>query len=1130
MNKLYLSRSRISFLLLLLVLIVSPSSYAANERMMHEESYGTYDAILKTKITISVTNQTISQILDQISKQYKIAIFQNNNQKDLSKRVSLKVHEATLGAVLDKLIEGTTLGYKVENKQIVIYPDPAKNSVEKAGRSSASNVQSKYIELSGVVVDQKGEPLIAVNIHVVGTTKGISTDEQGRYTLKLPSEGCKIKYSYIGYNDVILTYSKSREKQFAKVVMSESANNLNNIVVTGYFTKTKASLTGSQVMVKGDELRQVGSMNFMQALSAFEPSIRTVPNTEFGSDPNRVPEITIRGENGFDLRSSADDSRSNPNAPLYILDGIEVSATRVYDLDMNRIESFVILKDASATSLYGSRGANGVILISTIPPKEGKIKVTTNMNYTLSTPDLRDYNLMNSAEKLEYERLAGVYTSRTSSREEQIELDVKYSNRLAEVMRGVDTYWLSKPLRTSLNQRYNAFIEGGDASFRYGITLTYDNNKGVMKGSGREKYGINVSFNYNIGRKFIIKNDVTINDIEGYNSPYGAFSVYAMQNPNERLYDRATGELIRTFEYNNSVNPMVNATLPNIDKDKYTEFQDNFNMDWRINDNFRITGRASFTKTLGKTEKYLSPLSSTFDKETDANKKGSYTTMNKTDLRFDGNITASYNKTLFQKFSTNIGVGANVTTSENIGDGYTATGFLSDNMRFVQYAQQFKENSKPTGMYDKARLIGFFANANIGYENRYFVDMSFRTDGSSRFGRDSRFAPFWAVGAAWNVNKESWWKGDATLKLRSSVGSTGSVNFSADQAITKYRYSADYEYNGVYGAQLLGYGNPALRWQNTLQYNVGLDLTMWKNIVVFNIDAYIKQTQNLLLPIDVAPSTGFSSYTENLGSMENKGLDMRLRFNIIRDIKRDLNWNVTFALSHNKNKIKNLSNALEAMNEEANSNESVTGPRPLRTYQAGRSQSALMVVESLGIDPATGNEIFRKLNGDLTFVYDPKDKVIVGDTNPLIQGTIQSNLTFKGFNLYVVLAYEYGAKIYNSTLAQKVEGSSPLYNADKRVLYDRWKKPGDIALFKRIDDTSSPFQTTRLVQDNDFIRLQTLSLSYDVPKKYLEKIFIERAKVIFSTSDLFRLSTVRIERGTSYPFAQTYSLAFNLTF
>ena len=1080
------------------------------------------------RISISGHNWSLEKVFNEIQKQSGYLFFYSDKDLKKAHSISIDARKEDMKQVLDEIFLNQPLTYNIIGKTVVVKKAVATKppAVEEKNTGVAGVVVVQKI-ITGKVTDAEGTALEGVSVSVKGTKTGTSTDAKGQYSITVPDGTHVLMFTMVGFKPM---ERKVGTETIMDIILEKKSSDMGEVVISGYFAKTKSSVTGSQVTVTGDDLRKVGSVNFMQALNAFDPSVRMAPNTEFGSDPNRVPEITIRGENGFDLRSSADDARSNPNAPLYLLDGIEVSATRVYDLDMNRIESFVILKDASATSLYGSRGANGVILITTVPPKQGAIRVSVNANYIVSIPDLRDYNLMNATEKLEYERLAGVYTSRTNNREEQIGLDIKYNDRLGEVVRGVNTYWLSKPLRTSVNQRYNAFIEGGDRSFKYGINLNYDNDKGVMKGSGRERYGINVTFNYNIGRDFIIRNDVTVNNVEGSNSPYGSFSTYTLQNPIERIYDKSTGLMVRSFAFNNSVNPLVNAYLPNTDINKYTEIQDNFNMDWRINPNFRVTGRASLIKKITKSEAYLSPLSSVFDKETDAKKRGSYTIANRNNLDFDGNVTASYNNTFADKITTNLGIGSNITTLSAIGDGYTATGFLSDNMNFIQYAQQFKENSKPTGYFDKSRMIGFFANANIGYDSRYYVDLSFRTDGSSRFGKESRFAPFWSVGAAWNVNREKWWNSDATLKVRATTGSTGSVNFSADQAITKYQYNSMYEYNGVYGAQLLGYGNPALKWQNTIQNNIGIDLTMLNNFIVLNIDGYIKQTQNLLLPIDVAASTGFVSYTENLGSMENKGADMRMRLNLIRNNKEGLNWNVTLGVATNKNKIKNLSNALEAMNLEANSQANVTGPQPLRTYQAGRSQSALMVVESLGIDPATGNEIFRKLNGDLTFLYDPKDKIIVGDVNPSLLGTFQSNIIYKGFNLYFILAYEYGAKIYNATLAQKVEGASPYNNADKRVLYDRWKKPGDITLFKRIDDTSPTYQSTRLVQDNDFIRLQTLSLSYEVPKKMLENKRIERAKLILSTSDLFRISTVKIERGTAYPFAQTFSLSLNVTF
>lgn len=309
-------------------------------------------------------------------------------------------------------------------------------------------------------------------------------------------------------------------------------------------------------------------------------------------------------------------------------------------------------------------------------------------------------------------------------------------------------------------------------------------------------------------------------------------------------------------------------------------------------------------------------------------------------------------------------------------------------------------------------------------------------------------------------------------------------------------------------------------------------MNVWKNIITLNFDAYLERTENLLLNIDVAPSSGFTSYTENMGSMDNMGIEARLRLNLINDYANDLNWNVTLSMAHERNEIRKISNAMKAMNEQALDLEnSQSGSDVYRMYEVGRSQTALMVVRSLGIDPATGNEIYIKRDGSLTFEYDPNDKVEVGDTTPKLQGYFNSNLTWKGFNLYMSFNYEYGAKQYNSTLATKVEGADPYSNADRRVLYDRWKEPGDIAMFRRIDDTSVVYQSSRLVQKNNFLNMTSLSLSYDIPREMLKGNFgfIERCKFTFSMTDLFRISTIKQERGTSYPFARTMSLGFNLT-
>ena len=1070
-------------------------------------------------VTLHLERVSLEEVIQSLKLQTDYGFFYNIDSKDIKKMtsISLDVKNMALEDVLSQILKGTNLTYTIVNDVVILN---ARNSVVVNDSLGRNHV------LVGRVIDMNKEPLPGVTVRLESTNMGTATNFDGVFSFRLPVVNGKLILSFVGY--------KTKEVEFKlpsdtlKIVMEEEVKNVEEVVVTGYFTKAKESFTGSEVTIETEELKKVGALSITQELSAFDPSIRLAESLTNGSNPNVLPDITIRGENGFDLRANADDATTNPNAPLYILDGVEVSAERIYDMDINRVESITILKDASATALYGSRGSNGVIVLTTIRPKSGQIRVSLNANYNISVPDLRDYNLMNAEEKLEYERLAGLYES--TDYIEQRKLDELYNSRLEEVRKGVDTYWLSQPLTTSLNQRYSINFEGGDEYFRYGIDLRYDTDKGVMKQSGRDRLGINLTFNYNIGTNFFIRNDLSVDNVKAKNSPYNEFYLYANQNPYDRVYDE-NGKFVEKLS-SGDWNPLYNAHLPKKDMDTYTSIQDNFNIDWRIVPALRLQGRISYSRQFDKRDLFKSPESLDYSTETDPKKKGTYFRSNSQSDKFDGNLTLQYNK-VFGVHSLNVGVGSNMTESTEEGDSYTGVGFVNPDMVFIGAAISFAENSSPDGSYDKSRLVGFFGNVNYGYDNRYFLDLSFRTDGSSKFGRNSRFAPFWSVGVAWNVHKETFWSGDekSSLKLRASVGSTGTTNFTSDQALTQYLYQSTSEYNGIYGAVLSAYGNPSLKWQNTLQYNAGVEASVWRNMIVVNFDAYLKRTQNLLLDIDVAPSTGFSSYKENMGSIDNKGFEARLRFNLINDRSRDMTWNVTIAAAHNKNEIRKLSTAMKKMNEEALKSTNSKGDTTMfRLYEEGRSQSALMVVRSLGIDPATGNEIYIKKDGSLTYEYDVNDKVEVGDENPKFQGNVQTNFYWKGFNLYLLFNYEYGAKIYNTTLATKVEGADPLYNADKRVLYDRWKKAGDVAMFRRIDDTSDLYQTTRLVQDNNFINLSSLSLSYDVPQDILTRTFIERCKLTFSMTDVFRISSIKQERGTSYPFARSFSFALNLTF
>ncbi len=1065
------------------------------------------------RITYKCTDERLSTALNAVERLSGYYKLQFTSEDVELYRATVNLKSVTMDAALLELLKNTPLRYSVKDRFVRLFKPEVMHYGRKDGYAS------------GTVYDVDKEPAIGATVRIKGTNNGVATDVDGRYRIKA-DPGQVLVISYVGMKTVEKTFTGYGPVDI--YLQGSEDVTLKDVVVNGYYSRSKESYTGSEVTIKADQLKDLGATNVLSTLSAYNPSLRLTEQLDYGADPNHVPEVTLRGQSTFDLRGSAESSRNNPNGPLYIMDGIEVSAQTVYDYDINRIDNITILKDASATAMYGSRGANGVIVMTTKRPQPGKIKVDFSANYTVSVPDLRDYNLMNAKEKLEFERLAGRYIFAAGGLEGQLANDRLYNARLQEAARGVNTYWLSQPLRTSVYQKYSAILEGGDDHLRYQLNARYDNNAGVMKGSDRNNYGIGAVLDYNIGESFRVRNDLTISELNADNSPYGSFSLFTRQNPYDRIYDE-DGKMVQVLS-TNDINPLINATLAHKDRTSTTTWSDNFYLEWRFLNAFRLTARVSYTKALAQQEVFVSPNSPAYAEEQDIEKKGRATFFNSTETTLDGNILLSYYNTFRQAHTINVTLGTNFTDNSIHGQGFSATGFLNDNLANIHYAQQYAANSKPTDTSDISRLFGVLFNANYGLLERYYVDFSFRTDGSSKFGNDSRFAPFWSLGLAWNVHKEKFMNEDfSTLRLRASMGSTGNINFASSQAITRYYYQAGNVYLDSWGATLQGYGNSNLKWQQTMSYNLGFDLTLFKGRLAFYGDVYRKLTDNLLLPMNVAPSTGFTSYTENVGEVENMGWEARLSANWIKH--KDFSWTTTFSAFHNSNKIKKISNELAEMNKRNNmAADSNIGGTVVNQYENGNSTTAIYVVRSAGIDPATGNEVYVKRDGSLSFIYDYKDKIVVGDTEPEYNGNVINNLAWKGFNLYAVATYRVGGKSYNSTLATKVEGANPTYNADRRVLYDRWKEPGDHTMFRRIDDQSPVYQTSRFVQDNNSLVLSNLSLTYTVPKKFLGQFGIEYVKLIASSTDLFRISSIKQERGLSYPYARAFSFGLNVRF
>ena len=964
--------------------------------------------------------------------------------------------------------------------------------------------------IKGRVIDGKGEPLVGATVKLKGGNGVYFTDHNGNFEIITKKNREEITVTYLGHVSQTLFVFPGNE---TTIPLAADDTSLSEVVVTGFVNKSKVSFTGSQTTVQKDQLLSMGTKNVLESLQSFVPGLVIAENNLAGSNPNSRPELSIRGRATFD---------GSANMPLFVVDGTEVSADYVYDMDMNDIESVTVLKDASASALYGSKASAGVIVITTKTMKPGRLRLNYSGTYRLSTPDLTDYHMLNAAQKLEFERLAGLYTS--TDLERQYRLDNEY-NRLAQIVRsGVNTDWLSKPLRNGFSQNHSLSIDGGDDYARYNLGLRYATDDGVMIGSKRDRLSLFFKFSYNKPGAFSVNNSTTLMTVDSEDSPYGSFSDYTQQNPYESPYNE-DGSLRKNLS-NFINNPLYEAQAGNFKKSENVNILNTTTLQVWFSDAFRLNGDFSFTKDMTTSNRFTSPLSFSELTKTDMSQRGSLTESHSNLLRYAGKLMLSYNKNLFGKLFTSATAGSTIEANNGDNTSYTSIGYYSANLSHPSFAAAYQQG-KPNGSDNIYRTVGFFANLNSIWDNKYFLDLIYRYEGSSKFGKNTRFAPFWSVGAGWNIHNESFLqgKGIELLKLRASIGYLGNISFEPYQAITSYNYASGYNYVKGIGAIPKTIGNPDLRWERTLTSNVGIDLTMFKGRWDLTFDAYVKNTDDLLVNVTKAPSVGVTTARENLGAIENKGVELRTRVMPIKN--KNLQWTISATYAYNKSKIKQISNALMNQNEV---NRNAKGTAPLPIYEEGGSLTALKVVPSAGIDPATGREIYIKRDGTYTFDYDARDKVTFGDEAPWAQGSLSSYLTYKQWSASASFGYSLGGLVYNQTLATRVEGADPKYNADERVFNDRWKQPGNYAKYRNIADYSTPQQTSRFVQVNNYLTLQSLSVAYDFTPWQIRKLGLTRLRLELLTNDLFYLSSIKRERGLDYPYARSVEMSVRFSF
>ncbi len=1066
------------------------------------------------KVTLNLEKVPLHKALKQISEQVNVDFFYSDDELNVNRRVSANFAGADVAHVVTTLIGGD---FKIEKQGKGLFLIVPKITTQ----------QNQAIQ--GTVTNNYGEPLAGVTVLIKGTQKGVGTDLEGKFILRV-SKGLTLVFSYLGFETKEMLIENY---QPIHVVLTEDVSALDEVVLTGIVERKKETYTGAVNTIKGEELKAVGNLNIIESIKTLDPSFIVFENNIQGSNPNILPNIEVRGKTSISNDDLRNEYGADPNSPLFILDGFETTLRTIVDLDMNRVASITILKDAASTALYGSKAANGVVVVETVKPKAGEVRFSYTGDFNVDTPDLSDYNLMNATEKLEYERLAGLWTYGFNNPGEQLILDSIYNVRLAEIKRGVNTYWLSEPVRTAFSQRHALSASGGSQELVFNAGFNVRKGEGVMKGSGRNTWGANVDLNYRKG-KVNLTNKLFVSGFNSQESYYGEFSEFARANPYYRKYDQY-GNITKYLDEDpvrvQLTNPLYKTTLDNINEGNGFTITNNFAAIIDFIPNLRLSAGVQLRKDILEGEVFVDPEDPLFDDEGFFT-KGRYTRSETSNFSYMANAMLVYSNVFKEKHSLTINLRGDIEEQNNEFFSTVAVGFPAGTNPNPSFSFSYKPDSKPSYNIRKYRRNNIMSSVNYAFDSRYLVDLNYRLDGSTAFGSNKQYAPFWSLGLGWNIHKEKGFKTKVVnlLRLRQTFGYTGNQNLGSVASTSVYAYDNTVSIWGV-GTELVTFANANLEWQRTFDMNLGLDFRMFNNRLDGNFNIYQKNTDPLVVPVSLAASTGLESYPLNLGRLEVNGFEAIINYKIINNQQKDFVWRVGLLGTIINMEYDGFGNKLEELDENEIASNS------LIRYKDGFSPDDIWAVPSLGIDPATGKEVFLKKNGQTTFDYDFQDEVKVGNSRPNLEGVFSNNFSYKGFTLGVNIRYRFGGQQFNTALYNKVENigyDQVPYNQDKRALYDRWQQSGDIAQFRNIQ--VGPFTPTvpissRFVQDNNILIGESINLGYRAYNtKWLDAVGMKSIRFTAYMNDIFRVSSVLAERGINYPFARSVSFSLNASF
>ena len=1042
----------------------------------------------QTTVTATFKNATLSEVLWEVQRQTDFTFVYSTEEVKNVKVEKLIVNHEKIANVLDKCLKGSGLTYTVHDGVIAIKP---------ASKVEEAATPQQKTKLNGAVVDETGEAIIGANVIVKGTTNGCTTDLDGHFTLDVDHLPATLMVSYIGYirQEIKVTSAKT-----IKVEMAPDNNLMDEVVITGYGTFKKSAYAGSAASVKGETLKDVPAISFKDLLQGNAPGVQF---TSSSGQPGASSSLRIRGMGSFNAS----------NSPLYVIDGVPMRSGTINTMSSDAgldimstinssdIESVTVIKDAAAASLYGSRAANGVVLITTKKGKAGKPSISLKADWG-SSDFAMDYRpIMGGEERRQY-----IYDGLVAG---QIKKGKSEADAMAYADGEIDDYapvpwcgytdWDDVLFKKGNHQSYEASLSGGTDRFKYYSSLSYLKQDGIAINSGLERISgrLNVDFQATSKLKlganvlFATVNQDVYSEGTSYSSPF-----YTSRNavvPSDPIYNE-DGSWNRDLIRIGDRNPLLSATY-DYQREYVTRTFNTIYGEYEFIKDLKFKSTFSYDYVITKGKDWSDPRTSNGD-DINGGMSKKYYEYNK--MVWANQV--SYKTSIARDHHIDALVGYEIDDQyRDYLSGY-ATNFATHDKN--QISNGMKTESVG-GNDTRTRMVSYLTRLNYDYKNKYYLGGSFRTDGSSRFQRDNRWGSFWSISGAWRIIEEEFmsptkdWLTD--LKIRASYGVNGTLPSDYFGYMGLSNLTNGYlEQPGIIQSQLR---NDDLQWETNYNLNLGLDFALWNRINV-TLEYYTRTTKNLLMDRPISMTTGFSSYLMNIGEVKNKGVELEISSTNIQT--KDFSWNTTFNISHNKNKIVTL----DGMQTEIKSGSQIR--------KVGKSYRTFYMIEFAGINPETGAPQFytNDVDENGNYIKDITEEInkahaIVLDKHaePNAIGGLSNTLRYKWFDLNFMFSYQFGGYSYDNW-AQKTEHGGNDLEANIASYYkDSWKKPGDVTKYELFYEKPSvamnKVTTTRRLHSTDFIRLKTLTFGFTVPKDWTRKIGIENVRLYASANNLW---------------------------